>query len=178
MQLNQHGDQRLQIGDGIDLLQVSLHGSQSLLIKTHRVHTHLVEIRDLLLDRAGLCLHRGHRLEELVDLLFVGFAQHIERTVTRELGLQRVLLLPAARCVLVKVLVESDSLIEVGGVDCGHALALHAATCAAYHCGCRNEYHQSFHFVLLKVQFKKGADSLVRLSHPDKKYLKYLFFTR
>ena len=156
VQLNQHGNHRLQIGDGVDLRQILLHGSQSLLVQAHRVHTELVEIRDLLLDRTGLSLHRRHRLEELVDLLFVCFAQHIERAVTRELGLQRVLLLPAAGCVLVEVLVQRDRLIEIGGVDCGHALALHAATCAAYHCGCRNEYHQSFHFVVECSVSKKG----------------------
>ena len=113
----QHFGELCPVDEPLDELQVGGQRRGALGVQTHRVEPHLVEVRDLLLDAPRSGFELGHLLEEGVDSFFVVFAQHVEGSVAREFGFQRVVLLPAARGILVEVGVRRYRQVEVREVD-------------------------------------------------------------
>ena len=132
------------VADGEDLPDGVLHRGYTLGVQAHRIEPHLIEVGNLLLDAAGLGLHLGHLREKLVDTLFVVVAQDIERTVARIFRFEGVVLLPAARGVLVEIGVRGYRKVEVGQVD-GRGFGCILTTChTSYCCSEKNDF---FHCV-------------------------------
>ena len=77
-----HSDRELlSIRKSHNLINVTLHGSYALLVKTYRIQTHSVEVGNLLLDGAYLSLALEHSREEVVDLQLIVLCQHLEYAI-------------------------------------------------------------------------------------------------
>ena len=159
--------------DGEDLPDGALQRRGALGVQTRRIETHLVEVRNLLLDASRRGADLGHLREKLVDALLVVVAQHVERAVTRIFGLQRVVLLPAARGVLVKIGVGSHRKVEIGHVD-SRRLGCILTTCHTSYCCCKNEnlFHRFGFLVTTGVSVLAGAPLSVRISFGSPAYLR------
>ena len=138
------GGQLRAVADGENSVDGGLDRSGALGVQAHRVEPHLVEVRNLLLDASRLGFLLRHAGEQLVDALLVVVAQDVERTVARIFGLQGVVLLPAARGVLVEIGVGGYRQIEVRHVE-GRGLGGILTGCHASHCCC--EKNDFFHVV-------------------------------
>ena len=139
-----YGGQLRTVGDRKDPGYGILHRSCALGVQAHRIEPHLIEVGDFLLDAAGLGLHLGHLREKLVDTLLVVVAQDIERTVARIFRFEGVVLLPAARGVLVEIGVRGYRKVEIGQVD-GRGFGCILTTChTSYCCSEKNDF---FHCV-------------------------------
>ena len=148
------GDRRVESGNGTgqlctvadseDLPDGVLHRSCALGVQAYRIEPHLIEVGDLLLDAAGLGLHLGHLREKLVDTLLVVITQDIERTVARIFRFEGVVLLPAARGVLVEVGIRGYRKVEVGQVDGGGFGGILTTCHTSYCCSEKNDF---FHCV-------------------------------
>ena len=138
------GGQLRAVADGENFVDGGLDRSGALGVQAHRVEAHLVEVGDLLLDGARGGRRLGHLGEELVDMLLVVVAQDIERTVARIFRFEGVVLLPAARGVLVEIGVGGYRQIEVRHVE-GRGLGGILTGCHASHCCC--EKNDFFHVV-------------------------------
>ena len=138
------GGQLRAVADGENSVDGGLDRSGALGVQAHRVEPHLVEVRNLLLDASRLGFLLRHAGEQLVDALLVVVAQDVERAVARIFGLQGVVLLPAARGVLVEIGVGGYRQIEVRHVE-GRGLGGILTGCHASHCCC--EKNDFFHVV-------------------------------
>ena len=136
-----------------DRFQFGPDGSGALLVQAYRVEAQLVEVGDLLIDRALRRVLLGHLGEELVDADFIVIVQHVEHVVARVFGFERIFSLPAARGVLVETLVGGDRGVHVGRIERRRRVGRFVL--AAHHtkngCSEKNFFHWLFTLKYFKV---------------------------
>ena len=114
--------------NSLNLCKGVLHGCYTFLIAACGVEALVVDVADLLLDRALLVLLGGYVLNEPVDLLEVVQSQFVERAEARILGCQGVSSHPSAASVLVEIVLRHGGGVEVTQGDTG-CLLLTGASC-------------------------------------------------
>ena len=105
-----------------DLCDIRLNRLRAEGIAGGGIQRHLVQVGDLLVDGPLLSPHLGHADEELIEPLLVQLREHVERAISGELGLERVLRLPAAGGILVEINLGADGRVKIGEVDRLHHL--------------------------------------------------------
>ncbi len=120
------GSHSLNLGD------IRLDGLGAQAVAGGGVQGHLVEVGDLLVHRAGLGLHGGHALEEGIEVLLGAFTDGIETAITGELRAERVVFLPTAGGVLVKIFLGAHGRVQTGHVQ-GRGATFGRACCESEH---------------------------------------------
>ena len=111
-------------------VDIGLQRRHALVVEACGIKTHCIEVGDLLIYSARICLCLCDVGEKVIQTHLVGLTKLVERTVARKLRLERVCSLPAACSVLIEVILERYGLIKVRTVDCRHFLSLlHIASC-------------------------------------------------
>ncbi|CRH69805.1 Uncharacterised protein [Chlamydia trachomatis] len=84
-------------------IQVGHHGLSSLFVEAHTVHGHVVEVDHLLTIGAKLLRSFVEVVEQLQQLLAVGFGQVVKHAIGRILGCERVGFEPTSACILIEI---------------------------------------------------------------------------
>ena len=113
------GDEGFLAVDGADGRDLTEDRGRPVGIALHGIEAHLVQVGDLLLDRALLRLHLRHRSEEVIELLLSVFGDGVEGAVAGEFRAEGVLGLPAAGGIAVEINLRADRGIEVRQIKGG-----------------------------------------------------------
>ena len=105
-------------------IDIGLQRRYAFCVETHRIHTHIIKVGNLLIHSARLVFSLGDIREKIIQTHLVCFAQLVKCTITCKLRLQRISRLPATGSILIKVIIKSHALIEISTIDRRHILSL------------------------------------------------------
>ena len=154
MEFGQQGGQLRLVRHRIHLRQIGFKRSGAFGIEAGGIQALFIEVDNFTLHAAGLRLHRGHRSKKVVQPGDVGLTQFIERAETGKLRFERVVLLPTAGRILVKILTGCDGRIQVGQIECGNFFPSLSARKGHHQRNhhYKNLFHRIFHYCF---QFKR-----------------------